>query len=134
MKMRLSAIIDDPGAVPTDRSVGHAEASDQSIRSAKAPAVLVWGGSQRQRRTSYIAGAAPLDENKQVVGDDRRLQTDVCFGKITKIVGEAGGAMSDMAFVTTYLSGIDEILPVNQAHFGVASGGRCWAAPGDRDG
>jgi 2-iminobutanoate/2-iminopropanoate deaminase len=71
-------------------------------------------------RTVYIAGAAPLDEHNEVAGDDLLSQAGACFGKIAKILEEAGGTMNDMVFVTAYLtdiSRIGEMQPVRDAHF-----------------
>ena len=65
-----------------------------------AQGVEVTGG-----RTLYIAGQIAIDANGELVGPgDIRAQTRQVLASIQAIIEEAGGQMSDIVKLTTYLT------------------------------
>lgn len=64
-----------------------------------AQGVEVQGG-----RTLYISGQVPTDAEGNLVGSDIREQARQVFRNIRAIIEEAGGEMSDLVKLTTFLT------------------------------
>jgi enamine deaminase RidA (YjgF/YER057c/UK114 family) len=60
-------------------------------------------------RTLYVAGQIAIDADGRLVGEgDIRAQTRQVFANIQAIVEEAGGEMSDIVKLVTFLTDIDD--------------------------
>lgn len=68
-----------------------------------AQGVEVQGG-----RTLYISGQVPMDAEGSLVGDDIRAQARQVFRNLRALIEEAGGQMSDIVKLTTYLTDMDD--------------------------
>ena len=69
-----------------------------------AQGVEVTGG-----RTLYVAGQIAIDAEGKLVGEgDIRAQARQVFANIQAIIEEAGGEMSDIVKLTTFLTDIDD--------------------------
>lgn len=69
-----------------------------------AQGVEVTGG-----RTLYVSGQIAIDADGRLVGEgDIRAQTRQVFANIQAIVEEAGGEMSDIVKLVTFLTDIDD--------------------------
>lgn len=68
-----------------------------------AQGVEVQGG-----RTLYISGQVPIDAEGNLVGHDIRAQARQVFRNIRAIIEEAGGEMSDIVKLTTFLTNMDD--------------------------
>jgi 2-iminobutanoate/2-iminopropanoate deaminase len=55
-------------------------------------------------RLVFISGQVPLDDNGNVVGDDMTTQARDVFDKITALVEEAGGSISNVVKITAFLT------------------------------
>ena len=61
-------------------------------------------------RTIYLAGAAPLDDQNQLVGPgDVAAQADASMGKLAGVIKAAGGSMSDVVYLNLYMKDISQI-------------------------
>jgi len=68
-----------------------------------AQGVEVQGG-----RTLYISGQVPIDGDGNLVGEEIREQARQVFRNIRALIEEAGGQMSDLIKLTTFLTNMDD--------------------------
>ncbi len=70
----------------------------------------------------FISGIAPLDgENKLMAPGDVVAQAEIVFGKMDRILQQAGGSFANVLRVTVYLTDVNDrvrINPIRQRVFG----------------
>ncbi len=56
----------------------------------------------------FISGQVAVDSDGKIIGKDLREQTRQVFKQIEKLMIEAGGGMTDVVKITTYLTDISQ--------------------------
>ncbi len=64
----------------------------------------------------YVSGQVPLDESKQVVGEDIETQTTYTLEKIETLLAKAGANLNHIVKTTVFLTDMKNFSRMNEAY------------------
>ncbi|MGI6750098.1 MAG: RidA family protein [Atribacter sp.] len=64
----------------------------------------------------YVSGQVPLDESKQVVGEDIETQTTYTLEKIEALLAKAGANLNHVVKTTVFLTDMKNFSRMNEAY------------------
>jgi len=83
---------------------------------AEGPKNVPYSGALYAGDFIYVSGQVPLDESKQVVGEDIETQTIYTLEKIDALLAKAGAHLSDVVKTTVFLTDMKNFSRMNEAY------------------